>query len=58
MLGIDDVITNDPDVHLQTSNIAAVFENSMSDRNSKDHLFHSYAWIEVFWMPCGVLILM
>jgi hypothetical protein len=43
---------------LQTSNLAVVFGNSMSDRNSKDQPFRLYAWTKVFWMPYGVLISM
>jgi hypothetical protein len=58
MMEIDDVVANDPDVHLQSSDLAAVFGNSMSDRDSKDQPFCSYAWTEVLWMSCGVLILM
>jgi hypothetical protein len=47
MMEIDDVVINDPDVHLQTFDLATVFGNSMSNRNSKDQPF-LYAWIEVF----------
>jgi hypothetical protein len=39
MMGIDDVIANDPDVHLQSFDLTAFFENSMSDHDSKDHPF-------------------
>jgi hypothetical protein len=39
MMGIDDVVANDPDVHLQSSNLMAFFKNSMSDRDSKDQPF-------------------
>jgi hypothetical protein len=56
MLGINDVVANDLDLHLQTFDITAVFGNSMSDRNYKDRPFCSYAWTKVFWMPSGVLI--
>jgi hypothetical protein len=58
MMGIYDVVANDPDVHLQSSDLTAVFGNSMSNRDSKDQPFCSYAWTEVRWMSCGVLILM
>jgi hypothetical protein len=58
MMEIDDVVTNDPDVHLQSSDLVAVLGNSMSDRDPKDWSFCSYAWTEVFWMPHGVLISM
>jgi hypothetical protein len=51
MMEIDDVVVNDPDVHLQSSDLVAVFENSV-------RYFCSYAWTEVLWMSCGVLILM
>jgi hypothetical protein len=33
---IDDVVANDPDVHLQSSDLADVFVNSMSNRDPKD----------------------
>jgi hypothetical protein len=36
MMGIDDVADNDPDVHLQSSDLMVVFRNSMSDRDPKD----------------------
>jgi hypothetical protein len=39
MMGINDVVANDPDVHLQSSNLTVVFKNSMSDRDSKDQPF-------------------
>jgi hypothetical protein len=58
MMGIDDVVANDPDVHFQSSNLVDVFGNSMSDRDSKDRPFCSYAWTEVLRMSCGVLISM
>jgi hypothetical protein len=54
MMEIDDVVANDPDVHLQYSDLVVVFGNSMSDRDSKDRPFCLYAWTEV----CGVLISM
>jgi hypothetical protein len=71
-MGIDDVVANDPDVHLQSSDLAAVFGdvhlqssdlaavfgNSMSDRDPKDRPFCSYARTEVLWMSYGVLISM
>jgi hypothetical protein len=56
MMGIDDVIANDPDVHLQSSDLAAVFRNSIFDHDSKDRPFCLYAWTEVVWMSSGVLI--
>jgi hypothetical protein len=43
MMGIDDVVANDPDVHLQSSDLAAFFGNSMSDHQSKDRPFCLYA---------------
>jgi hypothetical protein len=58
MMGIDDVVANDPVVHLQSSDLEVVFENSMSDCDFKDRPFCSYAWTEVLWMSCGVLISM
>jgi hypothetical protein len=58
MMGIDDVVANDPDVHLQSSNLAAIFGNSLFNHDCKDQPFHLYAWTEVFWMSCGVLISM
>jgi hypothetical protein len=39
MMGIDDVVGNDPDVHLQSFDLAAVFKNSMSDGDTKDRPF-------------------
>jgi hypothetical protein len=48
MVEVEHVATNDPDVHLQTSDRAVAFENSMSDRNSKDQPFYLYAWAKVF----------
>jgi hypothetical protein len=47
MMGIDDVVTNDHDVHLQSSDLVVVFGNSMSDHDSKDRSFCLYAWTEV-----------
>jgi hypothetical protein len=44
MMGIDDVVANDPDVHLQSSDLVVVFENSMSDHDFKDRPFCLYAW--------------
>jgi hypothetical protein len=42
-LGINDVVINYFNVHLQTSNLTTVFRNSMFDRNNKDQPFCSYA---------------
>jgi hypothetical protein len=39
MMGIDDVVVNDPDVHLQSYDLAAAFGDSMSNRDSKDRSF-------------------
>jgi hypothetical protein len=58
MMDLDDVFTNDPAVHLQSSEFMVVSENSMSGRDSKDQPFSSYAYTGVFCMPCGVLISM
>jgi hypothetical protein len=55
-LGIDDMVANNPNLHLQTSDLTVVLGNSMSDHNSKDRPFHLYAWREVFWMSRGILI--
>jgi hypothetical protein len=54
MMRIDDVVANNLDVHLQSFDLVIVFRNSMSDRDSKDQPFCSYAWTEVLWMSCGV----
>jgi hypothetical protein len=54
MMGIDDVVANDHDVHLQSFDLVVVFKNSMSDRDCKDRPFCLYAWTEV----CGFLISM
>jgi hypothetical protein len=43
MMGIDDVVANDHDVHLQSSDLMAIFGNSMFDRDSKAQLFCLYA---------------
>jgi hypothetical protein len=58
MMGIGDVVTNDPDVHLQSFDLTAVFENSMSDCDFKDRPFCLDAWTEVLWMSCEILISM
>jgi hypothetical protein len=47
MMEIDDVVANDPKVHLQSSDLTAVFGNSMSDHDSKGQPFCLYAWTEV-----------
>jgi hypothetical protein len=39
MMGIDDVVANDPDVHLQPSDLTAFFRNSMSDCDPKNRPF-------------------
>jgi hypothetical protein len=39
MMGIDDVVTNDPNVHLQSYDLTGAFGNSMSDCDSKDQPF-------------------
>jgi hypothetical protein len=39
MMGIDDVVVNDPDVHLQSYDLAAAFGNTMSDRDPRICLF-------------------
>jgi hypothetical protein len=44
MMRIDDVVANDPDVHLQSYDLAAAFGNSMSDRDPKDQPFCLYGW--------------
>jgi hypothetical protein len=36
MMGIDDVVANDPDVYLQSSDLVAIFENSIPDHDPKD----------------------
>jgi hypothetical protein len=43
MMEIDDVVTNDPDVYLQSSDLAVVYRNFMSDRDPKDQPFCLYA---------------
>jgi hypothetical protein len=58
MMGIDVVVANDPDAHLQSSDLVTVFENSMSDHDSKDQPFCLYAWTKARWLSCGVLISM
>jgi hypothetical protein len=52
------MVANDPDVHLQSSDLVTIFGNSISNRDSKDWPFCLYAWTEVLWMSCGVLISM
>jgi hypothetical protein len=58
MMAIDDVVANDLDIHLESSNLAVVFGNSMSDHDFKDYPFYLYGWIVVLWISCGVLISM
>jgi hypothetical protein len=58
MMVIDDMIANDPNVHLQPSDLVAIFVNSMSDHDCKDRPFCLYAWTGVLWMSYGVLISM
>jgi hypothetical protein len=58
MMEIVDMVANDPDVRLQSSYIAVVFGNFMSDRDPMDRSFGSYAWTKILWMSCGVLISM
>jgi hypothetical protein len=58
MMGIDGVVTNGPDVNLQSYDLTAAFRNSMSDCDPKDRSFCLYAWTKVLWMSCGVLISM
>jgi hypothetical protein len=41
---IEDVVANDPDVHLQSSYLTTVYGNSMSDRDFKDQPFCLYIW--------------
>jgi hypothetical protein len=38
MMVIDDVVANDPDAHSQSSDLTAVFRNSMSGHDPKDQL--------------------
>jgi hypothetical protein len=58
MMVIDDMATNDPDVHLQSSDLMIVFGNLMSDRGPKDRPFCLYAWTKVLWISCRVPISM
>jgi hypothetical protein len=48
-MGIYDVVANDPDVRLQSSDLAAVYRNTMPDRDPKDHPFCLYASIEEYF---------